>query len=72
MVFLWSLQTVYGGNDWMVPRNKCKKEERSHMYADINVWNGLIASCECAHHSQKGKKNKKQKERFCISLAATS
>lgn len=30
---------------------------------------GLIASCECTHHSQKGKENKK--EWFCISLGST-
>lgn len=72
MVFLWSLQTVYGGNDWLVQEINVKKNKGLTCTLTLmpGTHIGLIASCECTHHSQKRKKNKK--EWFCISLAVTS
>lgn len=67
MAHLWSLQTVYEGNDWMVPRNKWEREERSRICMDVMAY-----SYECTHHSRKWGTKKPKKEWFCISLAATS
>lgn len=59
MVHLWSLQTVYEGNDWMVPRNKWEGEER------CQICMGVVAhSYECTHPSRK--KGTKKPERMVL------
>lgn len=65
MVHLWSLQTLYEGNDWMVPRNKWEGEERCQICMDVMAHTNAPTLLE-----KRGQK--KPKEWFCISLAATS
>lgn len=56
MIHLWSLQTVYEGNDWMDPRNKWEGEERCQLCMDV-----MAPSGECTHPSpKKGTKKPKR------------